>query len=74
MYIFEISTEALQDETFQPTLSLREEKGAETLFHSFAITETLETEDLALEQARRHAVSEAKKMGLTEEDFEITVT
>lgn len=71
MYTFQISTESLADGTFQPFLELKEEKGGEILFHSYTITEVHETIDLALEQARRHAVSEAKKMGLSDENFEI---
>jgi hypothetical protein len=73
-YTFEISIEALADGTFQPCLELKEEKGEGTLFHNYTITEFHKTADLALEQARFHALCEAKKIGLAEEDFQITVS
>lgn len=71
MYTFKISSEALAGGTFQPKFELREENNCNTLFHNFAIPEMHNSSELALEQARRHAVNEAKKMGLADGDFEI---
>jgi hypothetical protein len=74
MYIFKISAEELPDGTFRPTLDLETQQGGGKTHQGFTIPETCETEDQAKERAHQHALDEAKKQGLAEEDFEITVS
>ncbi len=70
-YIFEISVEILPNGKFRPVIELREENRGQTLFHNYTINETFETLDLAFENARRHAVSEARNNGLLEEEYKV---
>lgn len=74
MYTFHISTEPLADGRFQPTLELKEEMGGKPTFHQYVILGTYDSHELSLEHARKHALDEAQKMGLDEEDFQIVTS
>jgi hypothetical protein len=71
MKTFEISVEPLLGNTFQPALCLRTEQGESVTFEKYEISGVFESEELALEEARLHALAEAKKLGFVEGDFVI---